>query len=1249
MIDSVQIENALDRINGDIFQEFCNHFLYLKLNPNTITPIGSVIGKEKSRKGIPDSYFTSPDNELIFAEYTTRERLEKGQSFYNKLKSDIENCFDTSKTGLKKEEIGKVILCFTERIKPVEKKNLEELCKKYNPKCILDLKGIRDLAFAVLDYPILGAYLGIKVGTGQIQEPSEFIANYEKNKISTPLSNTFFGREKELEDGENYLETNDLLLIYGAPGTGKSKYAIELAKLYSDKNDFSFLCIGNKGIPIWKDLKTIIRTDKNYVLLVDDANRLAKNFQWILSLFEERDSKTLKVIVTVRDYALPQVKSIAANFNYSSIEIKLFSNDEIKKIIKSDDFKINEPSYVDRILKIAQGNARLAIMCAKVALKAQNILELDDASQIYDEYFEPLFKEVELLKEPIAQKSLALISFFSRIDKENREFCDFIFKCLDVEENKFWEICYALNESELVDLFEQQVVKISDQIFSTYIFYKAVIDNETLSFSFFLDNYLDYENRITDTIVPVINTFNYKQIEKKLKLKILNKWLDIEKEGNHQDSLKYLDLFWFYLSPQVLNFIKKQIDNQEAERTTEFRYNYELNEFSYGTGKDLEILARFRYHSDEYFKDALELMFYYAIKVPSKMPAVIYTIKQKFSFSRLGYIYGDRIQHLLFDFLIANAQNNTNKAIYENVLTEIIPDFLRIEYREDEGNGKSITLYTFHLWLSKSIESFRLKCYNYLLENASKSSILQVIFKLNYYEYKDSDEILQHDIKYIYQIINKYFKPDEFEDCFVLQNILEGLDWLKIDYSKEIKKEYRSKLYQLAEVLKQDRQRKRELSWDEEEKLHKEELQKYCVDFDINNYDSLLTNVSLILEHVKKVSKGNAFWQYENSLNIIFGNLAQTDVKLFLKVLELNFAKFNFNLNFTYIFNYFFQTNSGYYFELFELIQDLELSPKFSFHHTLKIDDVKKEHLSVLYSDLLSSIKFLNTQYIFWDLTFVSKYKKLKDEKDIYSEILEIALTKNKKEDAKISVGKSFIEKCLSFNNFPFDILVEAYLYSNNIEQSFDYKNEILKKLLERDPNILIRILKFNSPYRISYHDLEHEHYDFIWEMDNYKAIINSIFEYLIASETYNFSEGAISAFFPSAKDKYEKKPIEYLENIIDEKYLNDKYIDVVFSIICYKYPGLKMEFLERFLKLNSDFKIFKNLEIIQRSKSWSGSYIPILEGEKKIWENVISVLDRLPNRLNYYDHKEYANRQIGYCDLRIKDEMKREFYEDFK
>lgn len=563
--------------------------------------------------------------------------------------------------------------------------------------------------------------------------------------------------------------------------------------------------------------------------------------------------------------------------------------------------------------------------------------------------------------------------------------------------------------------------------------------------------------------------------------------------------------------------------------------------------------------------------------------------------------------------------------------------------------GRSITLYTFHLWLSKSIQSFREKCFNYLLTNASKSTVLQVLFRLNFYEYKDSEEILNYDKGFIFQIINNHFNPSEFEDCFVLQHVLEGLDWLKLDYSKEISKDYKSKLYQLAVVLKKDRQRKRELGWEEEERLHEEELLEYCTDFDIEKYKSLFENVSLILKQVKELSRGNLEWQYESSLNTIFGNLAKSDKNLFIEILNLNFTSFGFNLNFAYIFNHFFQTTPNYYYELFDVIKDLEQGIKFCYHQTINIEYVKEEHLQILYTDILKSINSLSSQYIFWDLTFVSKYNRLKEEKDIYNEILEMVLIKTKKEEVKISVGQHFIERCTTFENFSFELLVEAYLYSNKIEQHFDYDKKIFRILLQHDSNIIIRLLKFNSPNRISYHDLEHERFDFIWELENHTEIINSVFEFFIANETYYFSERAVAAFFPQARDKHGDKPIEYLRDIIDEKYLSDKHMDVVFSIICYKYSNLKMEFLERFLHLNSDFEVFKSLEIIQRSKSWSGSYIPILEGEKKIWENVLSVLGRLPNRMDFYEHKEYANRQIGYCELRVIDEMKREFYEDFR
>jgi hypothetical protein len=1243
----IEIENALSRINGDNFQEFCNHYLYYLLNPNTIDPIGSVIGKEKSRKGIPDSYFTTKNGELIFAEYTTQEKIGKKQSFFNKLKSDINNCFDQEKTTLKPNEINKVILCYTSRINPKERKELKNLCEKYNPHCKLELIGIRDLSYAVFNYPFLSEYISVTISTGQIQNPSNFIADYEKTKLSTPLSNTFHGRKQEIEDGLKKIGENNVLLIHGNPGTGKSKYAIELAKQYSNSNQgFTFLCIGNKGLSIWEDLKTFIIKDKKYILLVDDANRLAQNYQLILNLLHNAPNGNIKVIVTVRDYALSQVKEISKDYIYSSIEIKEFTKDDIKEIIKSKDFNIEEPPVIERILNIARGNARLAIMSAKVAVKSTNILQLNDASQIYDEYFNPIFKEVQILNEPITQKALVLISFFGRIDKENRDFCDSVFLKLGIDENQFWEICYILNENELVDLFEQHVVKISDQIFSTYIFYKIVIDLEKIKFTFFLDNYHDYENRIKDTIIPVLNTFNYKKIEVNLKPIIVRKWNEISSQNNYEKSLKFLDLFWFYLSSQLLVFLKKHIDNIEKQTTKNYRYNIEPNEFSYGPGNDIEMLSRFKYLEPPIFKDALELLFFYGLEVPDKMPALIYLLNERFCFTRFGYMYGDYIQHAVLDFLLEKVQSSKDKLIFENILLIFIPHYLKIEYREDEGDGRQLTLYTFHLWASESIISFRQKCFEYLLMCENKSIVLKTLQNLNIFEYKDSNEIYEYDIKYIFSLINKYFSPEEFEDCYIFQKLIEDLDILKLSYPKELKNKFKNKLYRLTQILKSDRQRRKELSWQEEEKLHKKELVDYCKNFRISDYFCLLENVDLIL---KKAIKSNIEWQYFRALDIIFGDIAKKDCNLFLEVLNKNFTKHDLHLNYVYIFNSYFKFNQKHYYELFQLISNLRIEIKLDYYFTLEIKYVSKEHYKLFYSNLLKTLNSIENRFSFWDLTFISKFAQNEDESNIYIEVLNILLSKINTDKVNISFGAVFIEKCLSFEDIPLNLITEAYLFTNKYEQHFDYKNEIFKKLVERDYKVLFEFLDFKSKDRISYHDLIHEDFEFLWKLDNYQEIINAIFNYFIEYNAYHFSEKAINAFFPKNKVELVNKAIDFLRSIIVNHFDNDKYIEVVFNVICYSYPNSRDEFLSTFLKLNKSFDLFKKLELVRRGHSFSGSYIPILENDKLLWQRILSLIQNIPNGLDYIEHKDYVDKEIYYCDLRMKQEMKREFLDDFR
>ncbi|MCR9251711.1 MAG: ATP-binding protein [bacterium] len=1244
MIQVIQIEGELLRVNGDIFQELCNHLLYLKLNPNSITPYGSVIGKEKSRKGIPDSYFTCND-ELIFAEFTTQERLENGQRFYDKLASDIDNCFDTSKTGLNKEDIDKVILCYNNRLKPSEIKDLNRLCKKHNPKCQLELKGIRDISFAILDYPILGSYLGINVGTGQIQTPSEFISKYENQKLSTPLSNPFVGRRNEITNGLNYLERNDLIIVNGDPGTGKSKFAIELAKCYSQENNYSFLCIGNTGIPIWEDLKSMIRKDQDYILLIDDANRISKNFQWILSLLDGRKN-SLKVIVTVRNYALNQVKSIAERFEYSLIDIGPLSIEKMQDVLKSSGFEIHDQEVIEKIDSIAHGNARLSIMCAKVALEAKI---LHDVTQIYDEYFGSIFKEVEILKDPVAQKSLALISFFAIIDKNNDKVTNLIFSELELDESKFWEVCYALHESELVDLFEQQVVKISDQIFATYIFYKVVIESELLDFNFFLKHFLAYEYRISDTIIPIINSFNYKQVEEKLRPIILNRWSQIESEKNHAHCLSYLDLFWFYLGPQAFKYLRKRIDGQHQKTKVDYRYNYELNEFSNGTGKDFEILAKYRYHSDANFKDAVELMLYYAIRFPEKMPAFIYTLKERFTFSRYGYKESHRIQHLLLDFLIHGIQESQDKLIFENIFGAIVPKYLKIQFSQTERSGKGIKIYTFRITDSESIKLFRRKCFNFLLQGINKRLLLRVMHQLDFYEYKNSPEILEHDLEYIYQLVDTHLSPEEFEDCFILENLLEILRWLNIDYSKNIDGKFQSEPFKLAQILKIDIHKRREHGWEEEERMRKEELRDFCKNFGIQEYTKILDNVASILTGTGRMSTGNVEWQYISSINIIMENLAESNPTLFIDVIEINYLKFQLNINLSLTFSRYLKSFPENYYNLYKMVQRFDVNSQFCFHQVLDTTKIESDHLNTFYSGLLDSLRSIKTQFIFWDLTFVSKYTSAeKSEFKILTEVLEIIVDKNSKDNVKISVGQSFLEMCTTVEKVPLELVVKAYLISKSIENHFDYENKILEVLLTHDSNLIVYLLKFNSSTNVSFYDLDHENYDFIWELDNYLEIFNSIFEFFVTSENIYSPGSSVACFFSNKSESNSDIAIKYLQSTIDSKADNQKYMDITFSVISKKFPELLPEFVKRFLNINKDFNSFQRLEIVPRSRSWTGSFIPILEEEKSTWKRILIVLDQLQDRLNYLDHKEYVSRQIGNCDLRIKSEIKSEFYDDF-
>ena len=93
-----------------------------------------------------------------------------------------------------------------------------------------------------------------------------------------------------------------MLLLSGAPGVGKKqKIGIKAINEFIEKNStYTSFAIAKKDVDIFEDLKIQLSVDKDYILLIDDANRQLSNLTQILGVFKEERKGSIKIIITVR-------------------------------------------------------------------------------------------------------------------------------------------------------------------------------------------------------------------------------------------------------------------------------------------------------------------------------------------------------------------------------------------------------------------------------------------------------------------------------------------------------------------------------------------------------------------------------------------------------------------------------------------------------------------------------------------------------------------------------------------------------------------------------------------------------------------------------------------------------------------------------------------------------------------------------------------------------------------------------------
>lgn len=305
-----QIEKALHSIDAAGFQRLCDSYLY-KRGYEHINALGLVIGAEKVAKGTPDTFIARADGTYDFAEYSTQQ-----EGLAAKFSGDIAKCFDETKTGVEVTHIHELILCHNARLTPEEELELNEQCRRQG--VLHSIFGPDAIAHDLYQkYPGLARdFLGVDVDTGQIVSPEEFVAAYGKRSFATPLDTVFKFRDEQLEQVSEALAKGDLVLVSGRPGVGKTRFALECCHRYlKEQADVRVFCIFNKGADLFEDLRVQFSEPGHFLILVDDANRLSR-FEYVLEFLQDkRPDQTIKIIATIRDYALDSVQKAARPYD----------------------------------------------------------------------------------------------------------------------------------------------------------------------------------------------------------------------------------------------------------------------------------------------------------------------------------------------------------------------------------------------------------------------------------------------------------------------------------------------------------------------------------------------------------------------------------------------------------------------------------------------------------------------------------------------------------------------------------------------------------------------------------------------------------------------------------------------------------------------------------------------------------------------------------------------------------------------
>ena len=1255
-----QIENALLAMGGAKFQELCDVILQEEITEYAhFVRTGSKPGKRKTQKGTPDTAFKLPNGKWLLVETTTQEKKENKKAFLQKLEGDIQKCL--SKFLAKK--IEKILLCSSAKILPAEFEQISKLTEPHGIK--LEIKGLDDWAgFLAGRYQYLASdYLGLPLTNWQVTSLNQFLAAYQKSGFQPGLNNRFYAREKELVELKKAMMEHPFVVVKGKQGLGKSKLCVEAIRQFLDENSgWGCFCITNPTSfeSVFKELQTLLHPDKNYILFLDDANRHRQQLTDTLAFACKERVGKIHVVATVRDYAANSLLNSFAESAPMPITIDALEKEALLEILRSPDFKIMDDAYQQPILRLAQGNVRILVMLAQLAIEKQDPRVFNNVAEVYGKHFNRVQNDCELLKQPNTLKVLGLQSFFYTIDMAHEESFNEMLRIFKLKEEEFRQVIEQLHEQEFIELSEdRQVAKSADQSLSSYVFFRVFIRDGLLSFADLLGNYFwTHKRKIKESVVSANNDFGSKQVAEKITPVIRGLWTEVSQY--EEKALDFLEVFWFYLLDECLAFVAEKIENLPVAGAPAFDTKERQNNNLLISDKYIQLLENYLPHPFELMITALEFGFEYVAMLPEKMPEWFKALSDGMAFTREDQYNGFYRQYQFWHCLASNVRKG--KQAYLAAFPALASLYLRTSYSYSRGGESkhSIVIHQYQVSDDEAIKDLRLNVWNFLRDQFSvyPSLCFEALKRYPGFDHHPNNEIYSFDLPYLLDIIEHCLDPEDFSHCFFIHTCFQHLKRHEVKSSEfeRLKRRFTNHAYKYFKLLDRNRYRNKEeseldhLPHQEYERLKNEEVSSHFQFGDLASFQDFYRDYNALVG-MEEIQQQNC--QIDASLDQILFEHFSREPALALSFIETVLSSGNeTGLHPHRAISKIATSDPDFAKQFLLLIRNNEFLRKEQWLLYFFVQ-VSVECVDEFYYETLMSFLQANQKPLYlYDLSFLTKFTRFNE--FVFRDVLALLVEKSEKESVHFEIWHELFKKYLHFfKDEDLPLLKKTYIICESRDRHFDYDSKGFLELAKRDNNFVLEYFEHDfenaNPWRGGD---EHEKFGLLWELENTEEIVETVLVKVAAWE-----KPLIRPFYSNGNELFlgyppvEKPRIESFLLSLVRRYAHDlPMTKTLFNIIRSSFHDIYETAFIELLEVNTDLDFFKEIHwgdgVKMRIVKWGNTIWGDEEAER--WRGILDFLKKAKKPTSVIRHRAFVSEQIAHAEEWAKRERRRNFQHDF-